>query len=161
MVPQTDNQGVCISLAYSPSSNDIVASYRPKVEMSNEMAFTQPSPTPSQVFGQGIQGSHVLYSRVGSDCFRKLGSSSANVNVIRLPKKSAIIDMNSQNRLFASGDDITCELILQQLPSFAVFQHLKTQKQHIHDVKYTNVLGQGLLSCLDEDRLQIFYMKLS
>ncbi|XP_018842654.2 E3 ubiquitin-protein ligase RFWD3 [Juglans regia] len=160
LVPQTDNQGVCISLAYSPSSDDIVASYRPKVEMSN-MAFTQPALTPSQVIGQGVQGSHIFYNRVGSNCFQKLGSASANVNDIRLPKRSAIIDVESQNRLFASGDEVTCELILQELPSFAAFQHLKIQKQHICDVKYTHALGQGLLSCLEEDRLQIFCMKLS
>ncbi|KAE8099676.1 hypothetical protein FH972_017634 [Carpinus fangiana] len=159
LVPETDNKGVCISLAYSRSSDDIVASYRPKVEMSNEMAISQPSLT--QVIGQGTLGSHVHYRGVGSNCFQKWGSACANVNDIRLPKKSAIIDMENQNRLFASGDDKMCDLILQDLPSFTVLQHLNTRKHPIRDVKYTHTMSQGLLSCLSEDRLQLFCTKLS
>ena len=159
MVPETDNKGVCISLAYSRSSDDIVASYRPKVEMSNEMAISQPSLT--QAIGQGTLGSHVHYRGVGSNCFQKLGSACANVNDIRLPKKSAIIDIQNQNRLFASGDDKMCDLILQDLPSFTVLQHLNTRKHPIRDVKYTHAMSQGLLSCLSEDRLQLFCTKLS
>ncbi|XP_062166391.1 uncharacterized protein LOC133872796 isoform X2 [Alnus glutinosa] len=161
LVPETDNQGICISLAYSPSSDDIVASYRPKVEMSNEMAISQAFVTPSQVIGQGTQGSHVHYRGVQSNCFQKLGSACANVNDIRLPTKSAIIDMENQNRLFASGDDKMCDLILQDLPSFTVLQHLNTQKHPIRDVKYTHAMSQGLLSCLSEDRLHLFCTKLS
>jgi E3 ubiquitin-protein ligase RFWD3 len=159
LVPETDNKGVCISLTYSRSSDDIVASYRPKVEMSNEMAISQPSPT--QVIGQGTLGSHVHYRGVGSNCFQKWGSACANVNDIRLPKKSAIIDIENQNRLFASGDDKMCDLILQDLPSFTVLQHLNTRKHPIRDVKYTHAMSQGLLSCLSEDRLQLFCTKLS
>lgn len=161
MVPETDNQGICISLAYSPSSDDIVASYRPKVEMSNEMAISQALVTPSQVIGQGTQGSRVHYRGVRSNCFQKLGSACANVNDVRLPTKSVIIDLENQNRLFASGDDIMCDLILQELPSFTVLQHLNTQKHPIRDVKYTHAMSQGLLSCLSEDRLHLFCTKLT
>ncbi|GLT53164.1 hypothetical protein SLA2020_264540 [Shorea laevis] len=128
--------------------------------MSNVMPLSQLSPTPSQVIGHGIQGSHVHYREVGSNCFQKLGSACASVNDIRLPTKSAIIDIENQNRLFASGDDKMCDLILQDLPSFTVQQHLNTQKHPIRDVKYTHAMSQGLLSCLSEDRLQLFCSKL-
>lgn len=161
MVPESVNQGICISLSYSPSSDDIVASYRPKVEMQNEMAISQPSITHSQVIGQGVQGSHVHYKEVGSNCFQKLGSACANVNESRIPIRSAILDIENQGRMFASGDEVTRELILQELPSFTVLQHLNTQKRPIRDVKYTHAISQGLLSCLSEDTLHLFGTKLS
>uniref|UniRef100_A0A2N9IJN9 RING-type E3 ubiquitin transferase n=1 Tax=Fagus sylvatica TaxID=28930 RepID=A0A2N9IJN9_FAGSY len=161
LVPESANQGVCISLAYSPSSDDIVASYRPKVGMLNEMTVSQPSLMPSQVIGQGIQGSHFHYKEVETNCFQKLGSAFANVNDSQLPQRSAILDTGNQNQLFAFGDEVTSELILQELPSFTVRQRLKTQKRPIRDVKYTHTISQGLLSCLSDDTLQLFSTKLS
>lgn len=161
MVPESVNQGICISLSYSPSSDDIVASYRPKVEMQNEMAFSQPSIMHSQVIGQGVQGSHVHYKEVGSNYFQKLGSACANVNESRIPIRSAILDIENHGRMFASGDEVTRELILQELPSFTVIQHLNTQKRPIRDVKYTHAISQGLLSCLSEDTLHLFGTKFS
>ncbi|KAK9985579.1 hypothetical protein SO802_030530 [Lithocarpus litseifolius] len=117
LVPESVNQGICISLSYSPSSDDIVASYRPKVEMQNEMAISQPSITHSQVIGQGVQASHVHYKEVGSNCFQKLGSACANVNESRIPIRSAILDIENQGRMFAYGDEVMRKLILQELPS--------------------------------------------
>ncbi|XP_015898419.1 uncharacterized protein LOC107431904 isoform X3 [Ziziphus jujuba] len=150
-----ENQGVCISLAYCPSSDDIVASYRPKVEMSNEMALTQPSLTQSRVPGQGVVGSHVHLKRVGSSNFQKLSSIYANVNDIRLPK-SAIIDIEDRSQLFASSNEATSELLLQELPSFTVCQRLKSERHPLRDMKYTHALSQCLLGCLCDDTLQIF-----
>lgn len=147
MVSETGYQGVCISLAYCSSSDDIVASYRPR------MASSQPFPTP--VIGQGVQGYHVHLKRAGSNCYQKLGVTCANVNDVRLPR-STIMNTENYGCLFASGDELSGGLVLQQLPSFAIVQHLKLPKQPIHDVKYVNAFDGGLLGCLSEDRLQLY-----
>lgn len=159
LVPETENRGVCISLAYCPSSDDIVSTFRPKVEMSNEIAVSQYSLTQS-VMGQGMQGSHVLLKRVGGNCYQKLGSSCANVSDVRLPR-SAIIDLQSHDPLFISGDEITHELVLKELPSFRVAQCIKSQKHPLRDVKYSHDLSSHLLCCLSEDTLQFFSAKFS
>ncbi|KAI4349101.1 hypothetical protein L6164_009738 [Bauhinia variegata] len=155
LVPETDNQGVCISLASCPSSDDIIISYRPKFDISTDVPLSQPLLTPH---GRGVQGSHVLFKRV-DDCFQKVGSSCANVNNIRLPK-SVIIDTGNESTLFASEDEVTCELVLQELPSFRVIQRFKSP-DHVRDVKYSPTLSHGLLGCLTERSLQLFSAKLS
>ncbi|KAK6147061.1 hypothetical protein DH2020_017973 [Rehmannia glutinosa] len=155
VIPESDKQGVCISLAYCKSSDDIVASYRPKIETSGGLEISQPTLTAP---GQGTRGSHVLYRKTGST-YQKLGATCANVSDIRLPK-SAIIDGVYQNRLFASGDESTCELVLQELPSLMAVEHLRPRTYPIRDVKYIRHLNSGLLSCLSEDSLQLFTTKL-
>lgn len=154
MVPDSDIQGVCISLAYCPSSDDIVVSYRPRFDTSMDVPLTQQSLTPL-VSGQGAQGSHVLFKREDSHHFQKIGSSYANVSKIRLPK-CVIIDLEDQRRLFASGDDVTCELVLHELPSFRVLQQFKLPAQ-VRDVKYSP--SHGILGCLSENTLQLFCAK--
>ncbi|XP_027351606.1 E3 ubiquitin-protein ligase RFWD3 isoform X2 [Abrus precatorius] len=156
MVPETDNQGVCISLAYCPSSDDIVGSYRPKFDMSMDVPLSQPSPTPYTT-GQVVQGSHVLFNGMGSHRFQKVGSSYANVNKIRLPK-CVIIDIENQSRFFASGDEVTCDLVLHELPSFRVLQQFKMPAQ-ARDLRYSP--SRGILGCLSENTLQLFKAKLS
>lgn len=161
LVPESENQGVCISLACSPSSNDIVASFRPKVEMSGDFTVSQQFLTPStSLMGQGVQGSHVLYQRLGSRCYQRLGSSCAAVDGTRMVK-SAIIDIENQNPLFASRDEATNELALQELPSLTVIQHLKSHKHPIWDVKYMHLVNSSLLGCLTTDTLQLFSPSLS
>ncbi|KDP29173.1 hypothetical protein JCGZ_16562 [Jatropha curcas] len=159
LVPQTGNQGVCISVAYCPSSDDIVATYRPRVEMSSEMTVSQPSLTPSPVAGQGVLGSQLHLKRVGDE-YQELGTACATVSNIRLPK-SVIIDIENQKPLFAAGDEATCGLILQELPSFTFVQRLMSHKHPICDVKYTSTLQPGLLGCLSSDMLQLFSSNLS
>ncbi|XP_060967711.1 uncharacterized protein LOC133035658 isoform X1 [Cannabis sativa] len=155
-IPDTERQGVCISLAYCPSSDDIVASYRPKVEMHNDMATSQLSQTPSNVTGQGIMGSHVQYRRGGfNSCFQKLASTYASMNQIRLPK-CAIIDFSEDKKLFASREEGACETALQELPSFSVSQRLNSDRYPLRDIKYTNAVGHCLLGGLSGDLLQIF-----
>lgn len=157
VVPETDNQGVCISLACCPSSDDIVASYRPKIDMFMDVPLSQPSPTPSNVIGQGVQGSHVLLKKTGSRHFQKMSSSNANVSKIRLAK-CVIIDTQNQNTLFASGDEVTSDLVLHELPSFRVLQQFKMPAQ-IRDVRYSP--SHGILGCLTENSLQLFQTNLS
>ncbi|KAL0375025.1 UNVERIFIED_CONTAM: hypothetical protein Sradi_3418200 [Sesamum radiatum] len=155
LIPESDEQGVCISLAFCKSSDDIVASYRPKIEISGDLDFCQPTLTAP---GQGTRGSHVLYRKMGCT-YKKLGATCANVSDIRLPK-STIIDGVYRNPVFASSDELTSELVLQELPSLMVVEHLKPKKYPIRDVKYNGQLSSGLLSCLTEDSLQLFTAKL-
>ncbi|CAK7343198.1 unnamed protein product [Dovyalis caffra] len=144
-IPETTNQGVCISLAYCTSSDDIVVSYRPRVELSHE-AVSQPLLTPSLATGQGVLGSHLHLKRLGSN-YEKLGIACATVSDIRLPK-SSIIDRGNQKPLFAAGDEAACGLILQELPSFTVVQRLKSHQHFIYDVKseiFEEVISPGVL----------------
>ncbi|KAJ6331264.1 hypothetical protein OIU76_009773 [Salix suchowensis] len=158
LIPETTNQGVCISLAYCASSDDIVVSYRPRVEMFNEVV-SQPLLTPSPATGQGVLGSHLHLKRVGSN-YERLGVACSTVSDIRLPKSSIIYRQN-QKPLFATGDEVSCGLILRELPSFTVTQRLRSHQHFIHDVKYTSTHSQGLLGCLSEDTVQLFSTKLS
>lgn len=152
LVPEAEDQGACVSLAYSHHSDDIVASFRPKIQIANEMGFSQPLLTPA--IGQAVQGSHILLKRQGTTSYQKLGAACANVNDVRLSRSTII---NVQNKtFFASGDEATGELILQELPSFNIVQRLKPLKLPIHDVNFTGALGWGLLGCLSEDTLQLF-----
>jgi len=154
VVPETDNQGVCISLAYCPSSDDIVASYRPIFDMSMDEPLSQPLATPLSA-GQGVQGTHVLFNRKGGHHFQKVASSYANVSKIRLPK-CVIMDVENQSRLFASWDEVTCDLVLHELPSFRVIQQFKMPAQ-ARDLRYSP--SHGILGCLSENALQLFYSK--
>lgn len=152
LLPEAEEQGACVSLAYSHYSDDTVASFRPKIHSINEMGFSQPLPTPA--LGQAVQGSHVLLKRQGNNSFQKLSAGCANVNDVRL-SRSTIINMQNKT-FFACGDEATGELILQELPSFNIVQCLKPSKLPIHDVNYTGALGWGLLGCLREGTLQLF-----
>ncbi|KAG8647200.1 E3 ubiquitin-protein ligase RFWD3 [Manihot esculenta] len=158
LVPQTANQGVCISLAHCLSGDDVVVTFRPKVEMTNEMAYSQSSLTPCSISGRGVLGSHLHLKRVG-DKYEQLGISCATVSNIQLPR-SVIVDRENEKPLFAAGDEETLGLILQELPTFKFDQSLKSHKHHICDVKYTSTLTQGLLGCLSEDRLQLYSSKM-
>ncbi|XP_051130324.1 uncharacterized protein LOC127250894 [Andrographis paniculata] len=155
LIPESDKQGVCISVAYCPSTNDIVASYRPKIEPS-AVEITQPTLAPC---GQVTVGSHVLYKRLGCSRYHKLGTTFANVSDIRFPK-SAIIDGVYPKPVFVSGDEATNELTLQELPSLNAVEWFKPLKPPIRDVKFARLPGSGLLSCLSEDSLYLLSAKL-
>ncbi|KVI08217.1 WD40-repeat-containing domain-containing protein [Cynara cardunculus var. scolymus] len=144
LIPESEKQGVCISLAHS-GSDDIVASFRPKIEMSADMAV---SPTPS-ISSMGVEGCHIFYKRSGSRCYQKTGSLQAQVDSIRLPKSSII---NKQNPMFVSANEVTSDLILHDVSNLTVVQRLKTSKsQHIWDVKCTGIRNSCVLGCLSGD----------
>lgn len=157
LIPET-NQGVCTSLAYCSSRDELVASYRPKVGMSNEIVYSQPSPSPSHTTGHRVDGCHVAFKKEDHHQFSKLGSAYANIDAIRLPK-STIIDLQGCNSLFVSADAVMGDLILQELPSFRSVQHLKVHKHPVRDVKYSYGFDRGLLSCLSDDILHLFCTK--
>ncbi|KAL1822696.1 hypothetical protein ACET3Z_009474 [Daucus carota] len=162
LIPGSDNEGVCVSLACSSSNSNIVASYRPKVNMLNKESASQAVPTPStNAMGNSVVGSHVSYKRTSSQCFQKLGSTCANVNDIRLPK-SAIVDIrNDDAPLFVSGDEARGEITLQLLPSLLTVQHLTPQKFPVRDVKFTHGSNSSILGCLCDDILKLYSLKLS
>jgi len=93
---------------------------------------------------------------LGNSCYQKLGSSCAYVNEVRLQKSAILYNHNLQ---FASTKEVTGEVVLQELPSFEVVQHLKSQPYPVRDLKYTHDLSSGLLSCLSDDRLRLFSRK--
>ncbi|XP_047335250.1 E3 ubiquitin-protein ligase RFWD3-like isoform X2 [Impatiens glandulifera] len=156
LVPESQNQGVCISVAGFPSSNDVVASFRPKIEASSEIAISQPLLTPSSTVMSQVQGSHVLFRKVGTRSYQKLGSRLANVNSVRLPR-SAIVQGQNNHMLFVSEDEASHGLALQELPFFEVVQCLASSEyQPVHDLKYARYQNCGLLGCLSDDKLQLY-----
>ncbi|XP_010243243.1 PREDICTED: E3 ubiquitin-protein ligase RFWD3-like [Nelumbo nucifera] len=156
LVPELENQGVCMSLAYCSSTDDIVASFRPDGTTDSQLS---PSPSPTAL-GQGIQGSHVLVKRIGSSGYQNLGSTSATISKIRIPR-STIVKVGACTTLFAYGDDINRELCLRELPSLRVIQKLQPHQYPILDVKYAHSSGPGLLGCMSEDKLQLFSARVS
>uniref|UniRef100_A0A7C8YUU0 Cleavage/polyadenylation specificity factor A subunit N-terminal domain-containing protein n=1 Tax=Opuntia streptacantha TaxID=393608 RepID=A0A7C8YUU0_OPUST len=156
LVAGTGNQGVCISLAYCPNSDNIVATFRPKVDVPDETVISQLSQAPFLNMGHHVQGSHVLVKRLGS-IYQTLGSTSANVPGIRLPK-STIVELDDSNSAFACGDEATSNLVLQGLPSLTFTQSLQSYHP-IRDVRYAASQKPGVICCLGQDRMQFFSQK--
>ncbi|KNA14167.1 hypothetical protein SOVF_109620 [Spinacia oleracea] len=157
LVTETENQGVCISLAHCPSSDNIVATFRPKVEMPDDLGVSQVTQGPSPTMGHHVLGSHVFLQRVNSN-YQRFGSTLAYVPGIRLPK-STIIGMRDGTPVFACGDEATSNLVLQELPSLNFIQSLQSYDP-IREVKYTTATKPSLLCCLSQDRMQFFSQKL-
>ncbi|KAI8006176.1 E3 ubiquitin-protein ligase RFWD3 [Camellia lanceoleosa] len=156
LLPELDYQGMCTSLAYSPSSDDIVATYRPKIQMSKETGSSQPH-LPA-VLGQEALSSQIHVKRVAGSFYQKLGSASTHVGNF-FWAKSAIINVENCLPMFAYGDDVTCGLTLRDLPSLIVSHILKPHQHPIRDVKYTHSKGSSLLGCISDDKLQLFSAK--
>ncbi|EEF32783.1 conserved hypothetical protein [Ricinus communis] len=157
LVPGLDNQGICTSLAYGPSSDDIVASYRPKFFPSSETerSYQESSTVP----GQGILGTQVLVKRVAGGFYHNLGSTPAYLNDAHM-ENSAIINMENCFPLLAYADGVTHGLRLRELPSLTVSQNLKPHHHPILDVKCAHTRGTGVLGCVSEDKLQLFSLKI-
>ncbi|XP_077220581.1 uncharacterized protein LOC143854471 isoform X2 [Tasmannia lanceolata] len=156
LIPQMENQGICISLACCGSNDDMVATFRPRVQIPVDFEASQPlvsaSPT---ISGPTILGSHVLLKRVGVNSYQNCRFTPSNVSEVRMPK-SAIINIEDNNTLFAFGDEITRGLCVRELPSLGVVQHLKPQQSPILDMKYVSSSDSGLLGCISENKLQLF-----
>ncbi|KAF8780346.1 hypothetical protein HU200_001453 [Digitaria exilis] len=159
----TDNQRVCISLACAPPSSDVlVASFRPKVEASEDAATTSQvylSQTPLRPVGSGKLGHHALIRRTGISSFAEGTTCYGNVSEIRM-SRSAIIPSgdNRQEKLFAYGDESLRGVRTWQLPSFAIHSDLCPHRQPILDLRYAESSGGGTryLGCLSDEKLQVF-----
>ncbi|WOK98914.1 hypothetical protein Cni_G07626 [Canna indica] len=134
LIPEMENRGVCISLASSSSLDGAVASFRPKVELFNDMI---PSPTPvlsSPILStQGKIGSHILIKGVNSLSFHSHEVGKSMVSEIRMPK-SAIVCHEGSNSAFAYADESSRRVHVWGLPSFNMYAKLKPHQNPILDL---------------------------
>ncbi|KAM0926375.1 hypothetical protein ACQ4PT_003475 [Festuca glaucescens] len=153
-----DNQRVCFSLACSPPSSDLlVASFRPKSDLSGDVAPSQAylsqTPTPS---GSGKLGYHTVITRTGSASFAQGSTCYSNVSEVRMCKSSIIPYGNGQH-LFAFGDEALCGVRTWELPLFGMPTALPTHREPIFDLRYAeSPAGDGYLGCLSDQKLQVF-----
>ena len=159
-----ENHGVCISLACNPPSSDLlVASFRPKVELSADgtsQAGKSQSPTPS---ASGKLGCHALIRRTSNTSFARDQICRGNVSGLRM-SKSAIIPCtgrSNQQHLFAYGDESLRGVRTWRLPSLQTFADLRPHRQPILDLRFaeSSSTGERYLGCLSEDRLQVFRVR--
>ncbi|MFS8007374.1 putative transcription factor C2H2 family [Helianthus anomalus] len=150
LIPESKNEGqVCISLAHS-GGDDIVASFRPKIETSTQITVSQ-----SPSISCGVEGCHVVYKRGGAHSYQKTGSLVAEVDSIRLPKCS-IINKPNHSPMFVAANEVTSDLVLHDLSKLAVVQRLKTPKNQISDVKCAQIWNSSVMGCLSGDVVQLF-----
>lgn len=152
LIPESSNQGVCISLAHS-TGDDVVASFRPKVQISADVAFSQSFLTSTEP--SGVQGSHIFYKRTGTHSYKKTGSMPAHMDSITLPK-SSIVNKPNYGPMFVSANEITSELVFHDIYKMEVVQRLKTPKNQISDVKCTQMRDTCVVGCLSGDVVQLF-----
>ncbi|KAM0905579.1 hypothetical protein ACQ4PT_017290 [Festuca glaucescens] len=154
-----ESQGVCISLACAaPSSDLIVATFRPKVELSvdgtsSQVAISQ-SPTLSS---SGKLGCHALMRRASSTSFVKEQTCNGNVSELRMSKSAIIPCSGNSQHLFAYGDESLSGVRTWQLPSFQAFTDLRPHRRPILDLRFAeSSTGEKYLGCLSEEKLQVF-----
>uniref|UniRef100_A0A0D9XM37 RING-type domain-containing protein n=1 Tax=Leersia perrieri TaxID=77586 RepID=A0A0D9XM37_9ORYZ len=141
----------------------LVASFRPKVELSDDgtsQAGKSQSPTPS---ASGKLGDHLLIRRTSNTSFTKDQICKGNVSGLRM-SKSAIIPCTGSNphqqNLFAYGDEALCGVRTWRLPSLQTFTDLRPHRQPILDLRFAeSSTGERYLGCLSEDRLQVFRVR--
>ncbi|RCV46966.1 hypothetical protein SETIT_9G574000v2 [Setaria italica] len=159
LLTEMDSQRVCISLACAPPSSDVlVASFRPKVEASEDATASQVylSQTPTRPVGSGKLGHHALVRRTGNASFTEGPTCYANVSEVRM-SKSAIIPYGDNQHLFAYGDESLHGVRTWQLPSFVIHADLCAHRQPILDLRYAESSGGGrYLGCLSEEKLEVF-----
>ncbi|KAK8934108.1 hypothetical protein KSP39_PZI014664 [Platanthera zijinensis] len=156
LIPGLENQGICISLATGLSNGEIVASFRPKIELPGDAAPSQTPASPSQpIYSAGKLGSHVNIKMINGTSFQTIHAVSGYVSEVRM-SKSAIICPERNNSRFAFGDESTHGVCLWNLPSFHVHSRHRPHLHPILDLKYSSYGSSGLLGCLSESKLQVF-----
>uniref|UniRef100_A0A453JC45 RING-type E3 ubiquitin transferase n=1 Tax=Aegilops tauschii subsp. strangulata TaxID=200361 RepID=A0A453JC45_AEGTS len=157
---EDDNQRVCFSLACAPPSSDLlVASYRPKADYSSgdaaapSQAYLSQTPTQS---GAGKLGQHTVIRRTGNASFAEGSTCHSNVSEVRMCK-SAIVPCGNDEHLFAYGDESHRGVLTWRLPSLGVHSGLIPHRQPILDLRYAGSrAGGGYLGCLSDDKLQVY-----
>lgn len=153
-VPELEsNEASCMSLAYSSSSEDIIATYRPKSQVPILLEKESFS-----MYGELMPSSLLLVKRVASSFYSKLKSASAQLAHERITK-STIINVENCIPMFSYGNDVSNGLKLLEIPSLAVTQNLKPHQHPILDVKYSQSQGSCVLGCISHDKLQLFSNK--
>uniref|UniRef100_A0A804R8Q2 RING-type E3 ubiquitin transferase n=1 Tax=Zea mays TaxID=4577 RepID=A0A804R8Q2_MAIZE len=161
LVSGMENQGVCISLACSsPSSDVLVASYRPRVELPDAIATSQAStPQSPAPTGSGKLGCHTLLRRTTATSFARDHICSGSVSELRM-SKSAIIPCRDNQHLFAYGDESLYGVRTWRLPSFQRYTDLKPHRQPVLDLRYAeSSTGERYLGCLSAEKLQVFTIR--
>ncbi|WVZ57536.1 hypothetical protein U9M48_007911 [Paspalum notatum var. saurae] len=161
LLHEMENKGVCISLACVPSSSDLlVASYRPKVELPDDSTATQAIISQSPALtGSGKLGCHTLLKRTATTSFAKDRTCNGNVSELRMTK-SAIIPCGGNQHLFAYGDESLYGVRTWQLPSFQTYTHLKPHRQPILDLRFAeSSTGVRYLGCLSAEKVQVFRIR--
>uniref|UniRef100_A0ACD5WGT4 Uncharacterized protein n=1 Tax=Avena sativa TaxID=4498 RepID=A0ACD5WGT4_AVESA len=156
---ERDDQRVCFSLARAPRSSDLlVASFRPKSDLSGDVAPSQAylsqTQTPS---GSGKVGHHTVITRMDIGASFAQGSTCySNVSEYRMCK-SAIIPYGNSQHLFAFGDESLRGVRTWQLPLFGMATGLPPHSEPIFDLRYAeSPAGAGYLGCLSDQKLQVF-----
>ncbi|EMS54797.1 E3 ubiquitin-protein ligase RFWD3 [Triticum urartu] len=157
---EDDNQRVCFSLACAPPSSDLlVASYRPKADYSSgdagapSQAYLSQTSTQS---GAGKLGQHTVIRRTGNASFAEGSTCHSNVSEVRMCK-SAIVPCGNDEHLFAYGDESHRGVLTWRLPSLGVHSGLIPHRQPILDLRYAGSrVGGGYLGCLSDDKLQVY-----
>ncbi|XP_068645897.1 uncharacterized protein [Aristolochia californica] len=152
-IPYLENQGICISLAYCGCSEDIVATFRPKVQFFSDHQISQPSTMTTP--GSPILGSYVHLKRTGMNSYQNFEHVSSYVSEVRMPK-SSVISLVDSNPLFAHGDEGSHRVSLRELPSLHLINALTPHERPILDVKYASSADVGLLGCVSENKVQVF-----
>nr|KAJ0223680.1 hypothetical protein LSAT_V11C200061470 [Lactuca sativa] len=157
LIPESENQGVCISLAHSNRDN-IVASFRPKVQTSADTAVSQPLPTSPEP--SGVPGCHIFYKKTGTRCYKRTGSMlAAQMENVRLPK-STIINKQNYGSMFVFANETTSDLVLHDMSKMLVVQRLKVPKNQISDaisdVRCSKICDTSVLGCISGDVVQLF-----
>ncbi|XP_062205298.1 uncharacterized protein LOC133907302 isoform X2 [Phragmites australis] len=161
LISGMENQGVCISLTCIPPSSDtLVASYRPKVELPEDGATSQAvTPLSLAPTGSGKLGHHALMRRTSSTYFARDQICSGNVSELRM-SKSAIIPCGSNQHVFAYGDESLYGVRTWRLPSFQRFADLSPHRQPILDLRFAgSSTGERYLGCLSAEKLQVFKIR--
>ncbi|KAF3793385.1 E3 ubiquitin-protein ligase [Nymphaea thermarum] len=156
VVPGLEDQGVCISLAHCSLSNDVVASFRPKISAADEGLSSQSSAPPSTSISEPVKsGRHFLIKKNNAGVYAVDGCFTGNVSGLRLPK-SAIIGLANNKSLFTYGDETRCCLGVWDLQRLNFVSFLRPHQQPILDVKYARSTGAGLLGCISDSMFQLY-----
>lgn len=158
---EEDTQRVCFSLACSPPSSDLLlASFRPKSDLSVDAAPSQAylSQTQTQTpSGSGKLGQHTVITRTGSTSFAEGRTCYSSVSEVRMCKSAIIPYGDNLQRLFAYGEEASRCVQTWQLPSFRMHTDLRPHRQPILDLRYAESPGRGgYLGCLSQDKLQVY-----
>lgn len=147
-----EKEGVCISLAHCANSNDMVATYRQRVQTDNA---SQPGISPASFPASATLGSHVYIKQEKGNAFNAHEPKSLYVSEVRMPK-SAIISFENSCSVFAYGDERTHAVVVKELPSLDYVNRLRPHERQILDVKCAPSSNSSLLGCISENRAQVF-----
>ncbi|GKE66881.1 E3 ubiquitin protein ligase RFWD3-like protein, partial [Tanacetum coccineum] len=149
-VPALQNEEAsCTSVAYNSTSKDIVATYRPKTQVSKPI-----NTKPSSLYGEPATCILNHIKRTASSFYFKLGSASAQLGYDWITK-STFINIENCRPVFAYGNGLR----LLEIPGLDVTHNLKPHQHPILDVKYSQSHGSGVLGCISIDKLQLFSAK--